>query len=340
MNGEIENFLIESIKPYMAICDERFGTKSKQLIESYGIIPNADEICETILNWFYGEVREDDSDNINNFANQHIFNKDNFFFRDALFQFIIGKEKRDAQYVSSEVKIIDNKLYYPIFNIWIDQKDIVYGRDNIKNTLYHEITHAYEDYRRLLNNDNSFRENYGKYSINLNMLLNSKNSLNHNLFNVLYILSKTELNAFLGQAYNEIKKLSKDIRNYKQYNKIYKRTEVYLNLFNAQISFMCLLREKDTKNRNMILQQANKILNIKFKNYHELLSFLDREIDKTLKYVNKKISKLMYKVFYIESIALTTRHGISMMECSDEDRVFFEQVMRGRLSLKDFLELD
>jgi len=112
-----------------------------------------------------------------------------------------------AKYKTNDVILKDGKLENITISIGLKNKP-----ENIVNLLVHELTHAYNDYKLLLNGVSSIYDLVTK--INYNQVINfndhSVSRIIREMRKSLYILLPFERNSFIAQLVDNIKQLKED----------------------------------------------------------------------------------------------------------------------------------
>jgi len=220
-----------------------FENKIIRIVENRGMFPNHRHIIEPIISYVEKYIRENEPNNeiyLNAAKGQipaflyiveipesilkglswvykksitiKVFDIDNETIK--IFGYDNLSNYRYAYYnVNMEDKLTDNKLLESL-NIKMEAYSLN-GKlfvQNIQSSLYHEITHAYENYSRLLKmNKNVYdalnKTNYRQVSKNLN------NEFNYITY---YLLTQYELNANIASSYGDFERMKSERKNFSQ----------------------------------------------------------------------------------------------------------------------------
>lgn len=218
------------------------------VFESHSIFNKCREITEFIL--FVLKNFKLDKDSSIMFLCNDIDELKNDYFNTIYVYCSVENKNNKAEYDMTLNNIIDNKFDYISINIDIDLSE-----DRLYDKLEHELTHAYEDLQRQLNNADSLyiKSIKSKYN-NLNINDSDSKELK-DVKNILYLLDKSEQNGYLAQ-FDGI--LGKEKFNHiqKAYNKIYKS-----KLYKDIKEFSYLVTNKDKETQKLLCNLYRKIYN-------------------------------------------------------------------------------
>ena len=168
---------------------------ARTLNEKYGLPNNIDNIANTLLK------------SINNSNSSPIKVPICDSWIDNVNVFLIKSDYIDASYIPSKSRIflIDKEYKFsPLaISVNIDNSD-----NNKFVSLLHELTHAFEDYKRSTNKRQSLLANGNEYGYHKNIA--STNDVNEKIISkILYYLYQAERNAFISSMVGEFKNCNK-----------------------------------------------------------------------------------------------------------------------------------
>lgn len=346
----VKKYLAERLEPYRAILDCLRTSTLYFLCESRGVpdciqyIKNA--ITSYVDNFISGNwknIREGVFMAID--IPNEIFDTDKVFFRD--FKIIVQIALFQAKY---PLKTTENySSYYADYNAVLKP---FRGKDNqtvqkltngeivlvvselaqewvepLSRMIYHEFTHAYQDYNMLLKNQNYKDEDgylkaklaYGNSIDKLSDLMKNPQKRQEeygkyeglviDCCNAVYALSKMEQNAFISQAYSEIDDYIRRRGSGFTYEEVIEHTSIYEMLYNLS-DFLINLKATDSDGMAIVgyemlklNQKSPKTMNDCYKEYRKLAV----RIEKAINNVYKKLTKLIG--YHCSSANIYGRHG-------------------------------
>lgn len=224
--------------------DLDYNNGYKFLIEKHGTYDGLMEFVVAIAVQLADDIKDNDEVKYELSKDQLIDEEGKEFFQNIFFDKIII----DSSKSNSNTAYLPNKSHYDKIN---KSLDLVYIKIDIKeeNTydklvraLSHELTHAYENYKRQLNGKNSLLSlvsNNTKYYKAIHY--NNDGSFDDCIKSMEYYLTSFEKNAFLTEFRASLE--GKKIRDYKDALENFKKTEIWQqynglhNLVNSDIDW-------------------------------------------------------------------------------------------------------
>lgn len=291
-------------------CEFKYGSGYyKPLVkEERGRIPMLDEYMEIFNNILMA--------NVNNGNNSIVINKnifsgiDNCFFDKCEIEVKLIKnaftDSKGGYYpMTSENDILNNKMkflvidleiYGPTYNECVDEAIITFS---------HELTHAYEDYERLVNGRqgiDSEAENIGYYDM-IEAINNGVSGLSAKIAGIMYEFNKSERNAHLSELYAELCKMNYSTSS-EAFNAIRQTTpySTYENVKNAIEYINSVLNVADERTANMFRERfflAFKTILPKSRQstWKGAINFLNRKFYKYEKKFLDTASKMAYDAY-------------------------------------------
>jgi hypothetical protein len=204
-------------------------------------------------------------------------------------------------------KIDDNgklnslRITISVFSV---NKNIFY--QNFHSALYHEFTHAFENYNRLKKNSNGlFRHLVGT---NYSKIMSSNNDdKNLNLFNYVnyMLLVNTELNALIASTYGDLQRIH-SVRN--NFSKDIKQTDAYKTYDDIKNNYLPTIIKLNDDYWKMFqdmtyLQKDKKLSANRFKN--EFIKAVDFKLNNLIKGIGRVASQYYDDIEMKEKMAET-----------------------------------
>ena len=166
------------------------------------------------------------------------------------------------------------------------------GFKDIQKLLYHELTHAYQNYRQILNRDSNKTLQYmlnGFYSVAVKM---SEDNIRQYVRDILYATFGTEQNAFATELAYELKQHKQTIKNPKDALKVLKNTSIY-RIYKSLFYYIDLYKERKLEKNieNIITSEYNIVCNTNL-SINKVFKKLEFLLNKSFKKLNDNIGRL------------------------------------------------
>lgn len=211
------------------------------------------------------------------------------FFENIFFDKIIidaSLNNNDTAYLSAKSHYVDNTKSLDIVYIKINTKEDN-NYDKLVRALAHELTHAYENYRRLLSGKDSLESMVKKGTRYYNAIdISNDCSLENTIKEIEYRLTSFEKNAYLTELRVSLE--GKKIRDYKQALSIFEKTDVwkqYMSIYSI------------INNKNVDWQDFCDTYNEEFDTNYTTSKFKKWMTNRISKVYNKMM-KLIPKVYF------------------------------------------
>lgn len=201
---------------------------------------------------------------------------------------------RKAQYFNR------SKISEPVLNIQANGKTL---RELVRlccSSLCHELIHAEENDGLRKNGrkdigDMHATNNYANY---LNYIRNGDVEEFKSLFKLLYWSDFAERKAFIGNLYAELQERSDEIYNAESGYKTLRSTEAWKGFERWQQTVDTLNTMKDNVSfTERVLDVYNSVCNDNITDYNKFLDMLNKRWNKMRSSINKKVSRLIYRVY-------------------------------------------
>lgn len=181
--------------------------------------------------------------------------------------------------------------------------------NELRNKIYHEFTHAFEEYNRLLSKKSSTNVNRTLRGVAGELLsnpINSSNNIWKNFIYLFYINSPEEINARVSEFYSELSK--KTIPNKEELLSQIRQTSAfsdYLSLknFNANDFY-----------QNFISETSKKDVDNRIMEFYSVLKFIENNETKVIaKHIDRGLKGLDFFLFFEKEFKSTSEKFIKKL---------------------------
>lgn len=260
----------------------------RQLNEKYGVFDGCENlarrICEYIVKW--NKTVTVNSPKIVKFK----ISDSNWVGVVELLLYNDTNSNIAAAYVPNKSNIID-KVFNTLY-LQINLKN--FSKEKILVSLMHELTHAYEDYNRIVKGKETLSDVVLKTGYNRNlvgMYMGYKNCLSY----IFYYIHGFERNAFITDLYAELKNCHERFVKIDDIIDFLKHTDFYGNymVICDWIDDIAKIDNKDEQDAILKFCE-NDISNMKFRSYKHFVKYLLKKKYSILKKYNTLIPKIAY----------------------------------------------
>lgn len=260
----------------------------RKLNESYGVFDGCYELAKQI----YNHLKEMSLKS----GESRVLNLDikNSKWIDSLEIMIYYDENSNtgASYNTSSqiVKLVNNRRKYLPLKLSVNL-----ASNNIVINLMHELTHAYEDYNRKINDKPSIADKALENGYYLNNSVGNYDYDKKYISYILYYLTDFEVNAHLSQLKGELQNCDKYFVNIQQIVDFLKKTDVYkrYSLIKSYIDFFSHI--SDEKSQSIVLSWVSDLSNLKFSTYKNFVNYINKKYNKIERHMNRFIPKMAYE---------------------------------------------
>ena len=167
--------------------------------------------------------------------------------------------------------------------------------NNIVINLMHELTHAYEDYNRQINDKPSITDKALENGYYLNNSVGNYDYDKKYISYILYYLTDFEVNAHLSQLKGELQNCDKYFVNIQQIVDFLKKTDVYkrYSVIKSYIDFFSNI--SDEKSQSIVLSWVSDLSTLKFRTYKNFVNYINKKYNKIERHMNRFIPKIAYE---------------------------------------------
>lgn len=261
----------------------------KFLIEKHGIYNGLMEFVVAISQQLAEDIKDNEGVKYELSKEDLIDEEGKEFFQNIFFKKIIidsSISNLNTAYIPNKSKYEEESKLLDVVYIKINTiEENTY--DKLVRSLAHELTHAYENYKRLLNKKDSLKELSDKGTQYYKAIqYDNDGSLNDTVKRIQYLLTSFERNAFLTEIHTSL--LGKKIRTYKDAIEEFKKSDIW-----KQYSIL----KSMTDNKNVNWQDLCDTYNEEFDTSYSLNKF-KKWLTNSIQKAYQKMMKLIPKVYF------------------------------------------
>lgn len=260
----------------------------RKLNESYGVFNGCYELAKQIYNNIKKMSLKSGESRVLNF---HIKNSKWIETFEIMVYYDENSNTGAAYNPSSQiVKSVNNtRKFLPL------KLSVNLAFNNIVVNLMHELTHAYEDYNRKINNKTSITNKAFENGYYLNNSVGNYDNEKKYISYILYYLTDFEVNAHLSQLKGELQNCDKYFVNIQQIVDFLRKTDVYerYTMIKSYIDFFSSI--SDEKSQNIVLSWVSDLSNLKFRTYKNFVNYINKKYNKIERHMNRFIPKIAYE---------------------------------------------
>lgn len=279
----------------------------QKLYEERGILPNLGAYTKILQDNVYLQINLNASFGRAYIENNIFKNIKTCFFENV--NIVInytncGLNTGDGRYLHGEGlnEIVNGRLKDLFIDINL-QCDKEHFDENLCKIFEHELTHAYENYKRLMNNALSLKNanKVSGYENNKDWYeTESENTISPSqaLKRCTFYLNKSEMNACITMIRQE---MIKNIEIYSEINNVstlLKKCNVYQEYKNTKIYLDFLINLKNEQAKQNVLNTFNKIFNQRVKKYSSLKQILRLTFEKRVEKAINKMCKVAFDIYH------------------------------------------
>ena len=289
------------------IVGEHFLTENRKLIfEKHGILPNIDEYIDIFIDYINTLTFRDETQTI--YLTDNIWEDiPNCFFKNVNIK-IEYKETDETNIKGSFIGVVgdleDNQL--PLLKGKFILNCDSYSIDKNVSTIFaHELTHAYEEFKRKENGAESMFD-YAKrikYPDNVDRH-SSLNMIKRVISNLVYYTTKFEIRAYIASIYGTLRQNATDISSAHDAFEIIKNTVAYNNyvIIGKNIDYLWEVLDSSTVKT---IQHAWYNATGEKKDPFLILTEIERRYNKQWKKFKRTCAKIAYDVYEKHSNTFT-----------------------------------
>jgi len=285
------NDINDSLLTHIAI-DYILESHQYELFEKYGVYDGCKELVDYIINKVIKKYKQNYALIKCNIKEDEIHNINNIFFNELILTINVSNNVSDGGYINDKNKKLnkDSKFDYIELEFNINKSKF---ENDLRSLLYHELTHAYQEYCMLFTNkDNLYNSLEKQHYFNF---VNNKNSLNNIvgiISDVLYHINKIEQNAYISELRSDLENNKNKIHGPQEALNIIKNSITYKNLMQAKEILYGLTDYSYSKEIQEKIYEVYRKLNKCDWTNNKIKKKLINQIDKYVSKVEKIIPKM------------------------------------------------
>ena len=316
INESNVNDINDSLLTHIAI-DYILESHQYELFEKYGVYDGCKELVDYIINKVikkykqnYTLIKED--------LNKENFKKfTNIFFDKLIITIKISNNTSNGGYINDKNKNLNKDHIFDYIEFEFNINKDKFEHD-LRSLLYHELTHAYQEYCMLLaNKDNLYnsleKQHYDK-------LLNGKKSydnIKQIISDVLYHINKTEQNAYISELRSDLENNKDKINGPQEALNIIKKSIVYQNIIQAKNILYGLTNNSYSNEVQDKIYNVYRELNECNWTNNKIKKKLINQIDKYILKVEKIIPKMCLDFLENNMIEIKEEHHKKIINLKD-----------------------
>ena len=280
----IENYIDYSILQHLAIeyKENNLYSKNHIILEKYGVYDG----CEELAQFISDKVEKEGMDNQYEFTKDELLKFSNIFFEKIIID-IDTFEDKGGEYLDNE-ELNSNLLFDEvIINLYLNENHL----NKVKETLMHELTHAYNNYIMILKGDNGYIKT-SKSLLYQNIQKPSSNDNEFLLKKALYLLLGYEKNAFFAEIKDELSQNKEQIKTPYDALNILKKSLIYQAYKNLDKQINDFFDNKLSENDIKEIETAYIKITQEKKTANQIFKTLRSLSKKTLKKLDNQLPKL------------------------------------------------
>lgn len=312
INVSNENLLL----PHIAI-DYILESNQYELFEKYGVYDGCKELVDYILKKVIKKYKQDYITIKCNIKENEIHEFDNVFFEELIISIKISDHISTGGYVNDRDKKLnkEKKFNYIEFEFNINKSNF---KTDLKSLLYHELTHAYQDFCMVFSNkDNLYNLLKNQHYDNLLLGKKSYDNIKQIISDVLYHINKTEQNAYISELRSELENHKEKIHGPQEALDVIKKSIVYQNIMQAKNILYRLTDDSYSKEVQEKIYNVYRELNECDWSNNKIKKKLINQIDKYISKVEKIIPKMCLHFLENNITEIVEEHNRKIINLKD-----------------------
>lgn len=262
------------------------------LLEKYGLYDGCKDLTEFILKRVKNKYKQKISTIAININKSELKKYNNIFFDEIqLIVNVVDTESNGGYDPKDNNSLNKDNLFYSIkLNFDINHNKLI---DDLRALLYHELTHAYNNYCIVVTNkDNLYNVLKKQHYYNFISGKSSYDDIKQILSDVLYHINKTEQNAYIAELHAELENNKNVIHGPQEALDIIKKSVVYKNIITCREIIYGLTNNIYSTEIQDKIYDVYRNLNSCDWTDNQIKKKLINQIDKYLSKVEKTIPKM------------------------------------------------
>lgn len=269
------------------------------LLEKHGIIPNINTYARRALNYFKPQMKGNKSVKTVRLTDNIFSDIDNCFFKNVnvVLTYTYSENKKGSD-ASTNLFSIDTLT----MDIYVTSNHENFDSEFL-SIFAHELTHIYENYQRIKNNDKdgglyNALTNDG-YFKNKKWYERSANINDDKVKYIRYYLTKPEISAYINNIKQEVDYFFENnfCSSSREVLKVIKNTTTFKNVEIAFNLILSIINETNPEVQNNTVEMWNKYTNKPIKNFKQLQKVMYFTYIKRYRHFITNLCKMVYDVY-------------------------------------------
>ena len=317
LNIDEANIINEDLLlPHIAI-DYILESDQYELFEKYGVYDGCKELVDYILKKVIKKYKQNYITIKCDIKENEIHNFDNVFFEELIINIKISDHTSTGGYVNDKNKTLNKNKKFDHISFEFDINKLQFESD-LKSLLYHELTHAYQDFCMVFSNkDNLYNSLKKQHYDNLLLGKQSYDNIKQIISDVLYHINKTEQHAYISELRSELENHKEKIHGPQEALDVIKKSVIYKNIINCKDILYGLADDSYSKEVQEKIYDIYRELNKCDWSNNKIKKKLINQIDKYISKVEKIIPKMCLDFLENNMIEIKEDHHRKIINLKD-----------------------
>jgi hypothetical protein len=317
INIDESNVINEDLLLSHIAIDYILASDQYELFEKYGVYNG----CKELVNYIYNKVIKKYKQNYIlikcNIKENEISKFDNVFFNELFIKINISDNISTGGYVNDRNKKLNKEKKNDFIEFEFNINKSKFETD-LKSLLYHELTHAYQEYCMLITNkDNLYNSLEKQHYDKLLVGKSSYDNIKQIISDILYHINKTEQHAYIAELKSDLENNKDKIHGPQEALNIIKKSIVYQNIMQAKDILYGLTDNSYSKEIQEKIYDVYRELNECDWTNNKIKKKLINQIDKYISKVEKIIPKMCLDFLENNTIEIKEDHHRKIINLKD-----------------------
>ena len=233
INIDESNVINEDLLLSHIAIDYILASGQYELFEKYDVYNGCKELVDYILEKVNKKYKQNYITIKCDIKENEIHKFDNVFFEELILNIKVSDNTSTGGYVIDRNKKLNKNKKFDFISFEFDINKLKF-KDDLKSLLYHELTHAYQEYCMLFSDkDNLYNSLKKQHYDNLLLGKQSYDNIKQIISDVLYHINKTEQHAYISELRSELENHKEKIHGPQDALDVIKKSIVYQNIMQA-----------------------------------------------------------------------------------------------------------
>ena len=288
-----------------------------ELFEKYGVYDGCKELVNYIIKKAKLKYKQSDHLIILDILGKNLNNFNNIFFDELILNVKISNNVSDGGYTIDKDKKLNKNNKFDIIEIKYNINKNKFEND-LRSLLYHELTHAYQEYCMLFSDkDNLYnsleKQHYDKLLIGRSSYDNIKQIIS----DILYHINKTEQHTYIAELKSDLENNKDKIHGPQEALNVIKKSIAYQNIMQAKDILYGLTDNSYSKEIQEKIYDVYRELNECDWTNNKIKKKLINQIDKYISKIEKIIPKMCLDFLENNIIEIKENHHRKIINLID-----------------------